>query len=97
MSAGTPAEGLAPEVERAFVDLLCDDAELVDREFAAIIAANGLEGDPPVPARPGRVRGERRPMTSGRWGGAAARLVAPAHLADRRLPGRQRSPPRLST
>lgn len=78
----------------AFIDLLCQDEDLVRAEFDAIIAAAwpGSPGPPPVPAPPGS--DDRRPGWPSRpgWTDLSARTQRPL-VPPRRWRGRQRSPP----
>jgi hypothetical protein len=78
-------------VDEAFAVLVCDDPELLDAEFEAIMTANGFDAEPPAPALPlqgssGWRDGTRRTPRShvGRpWASAVT-----AHMHRR-----QRSPP----
>lgn len=73
-----------------FLDIVLDDADLLDAEFAAIIEANWGPGRPPLP-RPTPLRPDRAP------GPAPVPYTCPAGRGPCRAgddaPARQRSPP----
>jgi phage baseplate assembly protein gpV len=94
MVSSTPATGAwtAPSVDEQFLDLVCDNTDLLGAEFDAIIAAEWPT--PPVDRRD-VLAACRKPRD-----GAARWMVDTAHIPTRpRHPGiggwaRQRSPPR---
>src|SRR4051794_21698603 len=78
----------------AFIDLLCQDEELVRAEFDAIIAAAwpSPPAPPAPPAPPGSDdRRQGRPCRTGRP--EPSGRTAPPPATSRRRRGRQRSPP----
>jgi hypothetical protein len=92
MSAAVRAETPTVDVEQAFAELLNADPDLIEAEFEAIIAANGLEDEPPAPAPPERNDAHRWLPEHARYlRFAPTPAVAPAFGAH--VPGRQRSPP----
>lgn len=85
---------LTTETDRAlhdaFLDLLCEDQDLVDAEFNELIAASWT---PPPPAPQAPSEPADRPPPPG-WPAAAAGPPPPASpLAARIRTARQRSPP----
>jgi hypothetical protein len=79
-------------VDEAFAVLLCEDEELLDAEFEAIMTANGFRADPPSPSLP--VRG--LPVRDGDAAqDAPSRGWRPwADAVTVHMQRRQRSPPR---
>ena len=88
-SAGT--EVGSTRLAEAFADVVCEDQELVDAEFASIIAANGFDAQAPKSTRPSQPRP---------WWGDGPEPVQPGRVVTStcpglpvHAPGRQRSPP----
>jgi hypothetical protein len=80
------------EADAAFADLICAEAQWLDAEFDALIAASFGRPPAPPPSAPPRVPprpGTPRPP-SGRLSAAAAGTTSPATGPGHR---RQRSPP----
>ena len=78
-------------VEEAFAVLVCDDPELLDAEFEAIMTANGFDAEPPAPCLPlqGSVRwGDGRRSTPRSRAGRPWASAVTVHMHRR-----QRSPP----
>jgi len=80
-------------VEEAFAALVCDDPELLDAEFEAIMTASGFLAGPPAPSGPPQGRaaprdGARREAHSVESRPSKAAVVVRMHR-------RQRSPPRF--
>jgi hypothetical protein len=88
-AAGADADSVA--VGELFALMLCEDSELLEAEFEAIMTANGFDAEPPAPSRPEQRR-------AGRGNGPV--LVLRGHVRRAQasalaghVPGRQRSPP----
>jgi|SwirhisoilCB3_FD_contig_31_13226471_length_548_multi_5_in_0_out_0_1 hypothetical protein len=77
-------------VDEAFAVLVCDDPELLDAEFEAIMTANGFDAEPPAPCLPlqGNAGDDDRRPTPRNDAGLPWASAVTAHMHRR-----QRSPP----
>ncbi|HZC54072.1 MAG TPA: hypothetical protein VE441_16460 [Mycobacterium sp.] len=67
-SKPAPDTRVEPSVDDQFLDLICDDPDLLDAEFDAIIAAEWPEPPTaPPPLRSGQVRQRSRHPGVGGW------------------------------